>query len=172
MSADIRLDSFKHQLKNICRSNRFWVTITGNQGGATWLEQPFSFIVKSFSIPDLMIGEINVPYMGRVAKLGGDITVSDINMVVHLQEDMKIRDYFETWMNAIANMLTNERGVPEEYQASITVEQLDSVGSTIKSWRLKSAWPKQLNTIEVSHDNVDTAMDMNVDFAIEDWESF
>lgn len=170
--ADIKLDSFKAQLKSGVRPNRFWVTIFGKQGGATWQEQPFSFLVKSFPIPDRTIGEVSVPFMGQTTKLAGDMTVSDVTMVVHIDKDMAIKEYFETWMEGIAQMYGTEnvRSDPEEYKAEIHVEQLDNSGSPIKTYKLNGAWPKQMNSIELSHDSQDTLEDLSVDFAIDTWE--
>jgi len=170
--ADIKLDSFKAQLKSGVKPNRFWVTVYGAQGGASWREQPFSFLIKSFSIPDRTIGEISVNYQGQVQKIAGDMTVSDVSMTCHMDQKMDIKTYFETWMDGIANMDTNVRTDPEFYQASIQVEQLDGVGGTVKAWELTGAWPKQMNAIEVSHDNTDTLEDLSIDFAITSWRSF
>jgi len=172
MADNIKLDSFKSQLKSGCRPNRFWVTITGRQGDASWAEQPFSFLVKSFPIPDRSIGEISVPFMGQTAKIAGDMTVSDVTMVCHMDQDMRIKEYFEVWMESIAMMegTENVRSDPDFYKASINVQQLGNVGETIKGWKCLGAWPKQMNSIELSHDSSDTLEDLSIDFCIDTWE--
>lgn len=169
--ADIKLDSFKNQLKDTCRPNRFWVTIVGNSTTA-WEEQPFSFMVKSFVLPDKTIGEITLNYQGMQSKMAGDITFSDVTMTVHVDDAMKIKQYFEDLMEEIIFVGTegeNTRTLANEYKAEIIVEQLGRTGNPVATYHLLGAWPKNMNSIELSHDSTDTPMDMQIDFAIDMW---
>lgn len=171
--ADIKLETFKANLKDTVRPNRFWVTVLGNQAGASWTEQPFSFMVKSFVLPARTIGEIVLNYQGMQAKIAGDPTFDDVSMSVHIDYEMSVKKYFEQWMEGfveIGDDGSNIRLEPSEYKAEIRVDQLGREGEVIASYMLVGAWPKNMNTVELNHDSQDTASELNIDFALDYWK--
>lgn len=170
MSDLVSLSKFTEMLKDTCRPNRFFVTIVGDPAGVQWLPEPYSFMVKSFVIPDFNVGEIVLNYAGMQHKLQGDLTISDCSMTLHVDNDMKILDFFERWLEGIITVGVDGENVrlsPQECAAEIRVQQLDRTGKTVKTYMLQNAWPKSKSTIELNHDNTDTPMDMTVDFAID-----
>ena len=168
--ANIKLEDFKAQYKDGSRSNRFWVTITGAQGGAAWVDTPFSFLVKSFSLPARTIGEIIVNYQGLQAKFAGDVTMDDMTMILHNDVGFKIKTYFEKWLKGIVDTQTNTRNVHSTYQAEIMVEQLGNTGETLAKYKILGCFPKQMDAIELSHENVDQFEELSITFACENWE--
>ena len=74
-----------------------------------------------------------------------------------------IRNAMELWMNGI-NHLANNTGVinPSDYQADLTVEQLDRDDAVLKSYIFKSAWPTSLSAIDLTSDAADAIEEFEV----------
>lgn len=167
--ADIKLETFKAQFKDGVRGNRFWVTITGPQGGGGWSESPFGFLVKAFALPSRTIGEITVNFMGLQAKFAGDVTMDDMTMVLHNDNEFKIKTYFETWLRGIVNTQLNTRSLASTYKANINVDQLGKTGEVLASYQIIGAFPKQMDPVDLNQDNTDQFEELNITFACEDW---
>lgn len=170
--ADIKLNTFKEQLKDGARPNRFWVEITGSQAGAAWTE-PISFMVKTFSLPARTVGEIVVNYQGMQTKIAGDPTFDDLTMTLHNDYAFQAKQYFENWMEGFVTVGkdgTNTRLSPAEYKAEITVQQLGRTGEPIATYIIHGAYPKQMDAIELSHESNDTLEEVSVSFGIDFWE--
>lgn len=170
--SEIKLESFKANLRDTVRPNRFWVTVKGNQAGASWNEQPLSFMIKNFVIPARTIGEIILNFQGMQTKIAGDPTYDDVSMTVHVDYAMEIKKYFEEWMEGFVEVGAdgvNIRKEPYDYKAEIQVDQLGREGEIIASYELIGAWPKNMNSIELSHDSSDTASELSIDFGIDYW---
>jgi hypothetical protein len=166
---DVKLETFKGQLKDAARPNKFAVSITGAQGGigAQWIDTPFSYFVKSFSLPSRTIGEVLVNYMGLQTKFAGDATVDDVTMVTHIDYDFTVKTYFEKWMEGIVSIGTegdNLRFSPEQYKAEITVDQLGRSGEILATYILHGAYPKQMDAVDLSHENSDVLEELSISF--------
>jgi hypothetical protein len=172
---DVKLETFKGQLKDGARPNKFAVSITGNQGvaGAQWIDEPFSYFVKSFSIPSRTIGEVLVNFMGLTTKLSGDGNqVDDCTMITHVDYDYTIKKYFEKWMEGILSIGAdgeNIRSAPSQYKAQVTVEQLGRSGEVLATYILHGAFPKQMDAIELSHENQDVLEELSITLAYDYW---
>ena len=167
MAIDIKLESFKGQLKDAARPNRFAVSITGNQGGmgAQWTDDPFSYFVKSFSIPARTIGEVIVNYMGLQTKIAGDATTDSVTMVTHVDYDFRIKHYFQQWMEGIVNIGgegDNIRFAPSQYKANVRVEQLGREGEILATYILHGAFPTQMDAIDLSMENTDQIEEQSI----------
>jgi hypothetical protein len=174
MAIDIKLETFKGQLKDGARPNRFSVSIAGAQGnqGASWSDEPMSFFVKTFQLPARTIGEIIVNYQGMQTKIAGDPTFDDVTMTTHVDYEFKTKAYFEKWLEGIALVAQegdNTRTAPAEYKGEVTVEQLGRTGETIRSYTLVGAYPKQMDSIELSHESTDTLEELSITFGIDYW---
>ena len=170
---NITLTAFMNNLSDVCRPNRFFVQILDNGLNPIW-PLNFSFYVKTFVIPDKNIGEITLNYQGLQNKFAGDGTFSDVSMTLHVDAEMKIKQFITDWMNGILDTNTeinnNVRQAPDQYRTDIKVQQLDKIGGVVKTFLLHQCWPKTASSIEVSHDSTDTPEDFTVDFCINSWE--
>ena len=110
------------------RSNLFEVNIkypdniSGLIGDATGEGE---FLIKAAEIPASNIGNIPVPFRGRVLPVAGDRTFDPWTVTVINDTDFTIRDAMEKWSNFINNLQTARGEVnPEVYQTSANVKQL------------------------------------------------
>lgn len=169
--ADITLDGFKAGIADYARPNRFYVTIQGNQGGASWNET-LSFLVKECQLPGRTIGEIEVKWQGMTSKISGDPTFEDLTMTMNNSYDWDGRKYLEQWMEGnvlIGEDGTNTRTAPAEYKAEIQIEQLGRDGETLATYMCKGCILKSIDSLQLSQDSNDTIEELSLTFSIDMW---
>ena len=160
------IDDFKSNLiGGGARANQFRVTINTPPGINTGLQQRrTSFLCKGSNLPAQTLAEITVPFRGRNIYIAGDRTFDDAWTTTFINDtDFMIRNAIELWMNGI-NHLANNTGVinPSQYQADLTVEQLDRDDAVLKAYIFKSAWPTSLSSIDLSSDAADAIEEFEV----------
>jgi hypothetical protein len=155
------------------RNNQFKVTMPfpgyAQVGGEI---EDLAFLCTSTSIPAMTIGNVNVPFRGRVIKIAGDRTFASWSVNVLNDTNFKLRNAFERWQNGINNMTDNEGlSNPVDYQVDIFVDQLDRNGNTLKSYTLRSAYPTSIGTIDLNYETNDAIEDFDVTFEYQYFET-
>ena len=162
------------------RPNLFEVELTTLPGGVTWDADNFRYMCKAASLPASTIANIDVPFRGRIFKVAGDRTIDVWSVTVINDEDFKLRNAFEEWMNAIAK-LDNNLGAtqPESYMTNAKVYQLGR-GSTksstsntgdanvvLKEYEMIDIFPTSVSAIDLSYDTGDTIEEFTVEFQVQ-----
>ena len=155
------------------RNNQFKVTMPfpgyAQVGGEI---EDLAFLCTSTSIPAMTIGNVNVPFRGRVIKIAGDRTFASWSVNVLNDTNFKLRNAFERWQNGINNMNDNEGlSNPVDYQVDVFVDQLDRNGNTLKSYTLRGAYPTSIGTIELNYETNDAIEDFDVTFEYQYFET-
>ena len=155
------------------RNNQFKVTMPfpgyAQVGGEI---EEMAFLCSGTTLPGMVIGNVDVPFRGRVIKLAGDRTFEPITFTVLNDTNFKIRNAFERWMNGINNMTDNEGLTnPADYQVDAFVDQLDRNGSTLKSYTLRGAFPTNLSTIELAYATNDAVETYTIELNYQYFES-
>ena len=155
------------------RNNQFKVTMPfpgyAQVGGEI---EDLAFLCTSTSIPAMSIGNVNVPFRGRVIKIAGDRTFASWSVNVLNDTNFKLRNAFERWQNGINNMTDNEGlSNPVDYQVDVFVDQLDRNGNTLKSYTLRGAYPTSIGTIELNYETNDAIEDFDVTFEYQYFET-
>ena len=168
----LRVDDLKAKLSGGgARPNLFKATINfpGYAGGNTELT---SFLCKAAQLPSSVIGQIDVPFRGRQLKVAGDRTFENWTVTVINEDAFEVRNSFERWANGI-NEHRNGTGIlnPADYQADLTIEQLNRQNETIKEIILRGAFPVNVAGIDLSYDTTDTLEEYTVEFAYQYWEA-
>ena len=165
------------------RPNLFEVTIPKLPTGITWDGDTFRYMCKAASLPASTIANIDVPFRGRIFKVAGDRTVDVWSLTVINDEDFKLRNAFEEWMDRIAK-LDNNLGAtqPESYMVDAEVFQLGrgstksstnsdgSANSVLKQYKMQSIFPTSLSAIDLSYDTGDTIEEFTVEFQVQSFE--
>lgn len=150
------ISEFKNQMRQGgARSNQFRVTLTfpayvaGGQAAVT-----ASFLCKAASVPAMTIDNIPVSYRGRPVNFAGERSYAPWNITVINDGDFLVRKAFERWSYGIAHLedttgLTNA----SDYQATLTVDQLDRNDNILKSYTFYDAYPPEIGAMELSYDN-------------------
>lgn len=127
-----------------------------------------SFLVKSAALPGSSVGMIEVPHTaGRRLKLAGDRTFADWTVTVINDVNFSVRTALEAYQKQFvsADYTTATVGTATRNTnalTSITVEQLDQSGATLRTYTLKNAFITDISTIDLSYDTTDAIEEFTV----------
>ena len=160
------LSAFKTALQGGgARANQFMVTLGGT--GATGLTNNFHFLCRSAQVPALTIGEVAVPYRGRVIYLAGDRTYDAWTVTIMNDRNYSVRAFLENWMDDMGDIggTTKANAISAaSYYANATVQQLDRNNKPIRTYKLEGLWPTTLDAIDLSYDANDAIEEFGATF--------
>jgi len=145
-----------------------------------WPSETFQFMCKAAALPASNIAAIDVPFRGRIFKVAGDRTIDTWTITVINDEDFRIRNAMEQWMDGIAK-LSNNLGAtnPAAYMRNATVFQLGrgatprSVNSdgernaVLAEYEFIDIFPTNISQIDLSYDSSDTIEEFTVEFQVQ-----
>ena len=149
------INDFKARLSGGgARANQFKVTMPfpgySAVGGET---SDLAFLCSATSLPGMTIGNIAVPFRGRLLNIAGDRTFNPWSVTILNDTDFKLYRAFERWMNGINNMTDNEGLTnPVDYQVDYFLDHLDRDGTTIKQYVFRGAFPTVLADIALAYE--------------------
>ena len=158
------------------RSNLFEVSIEyppelGLDTSTDGAKADGEFLIKAAEIPASNVGNIPVPFRGRVLPVAGDRTFDPWTVTVINDTDFTIRDAMEKWSNFINNLQTARGEVnPEVYQTSANVKQLgrsDKNGSKIpvlREYDFIGIYPNVVSSIPLDYGATDQIEEFQVTF--------
>jgi hypothetical protein len=149
------------------RANQFFVALSFpsyvTQGGAAAAQA--AFLVNATTLPGSIVQPTLVPYRGREVKFAGERIFNPWQIQVMNDTTFNIRNSFERWMAGINGLQNNSgRTNPRDYQANITVTQLDRNNNPLKVYTLASAFPTEISDINLSYADNDTIETYTVTF--------
>jgi len=157
----IKLSDFKSNVKDVARPNRFLVQFLDED----WKDES-KFLVKSTSLPNRTIGNIELNWQGMKAKVAGDPTFDDITFTFLNDYNFVAKNYVEEWMEIIAKMSTNERTAHEDYKVDIQLTHLGRTGDEVLGeYILVGAYPMTMDSIELNQESMDTPEEFSTTFA-------
>ena len=170
--AVLGVDDFKSKLNGGgARPNLFKATVNfpAYAGGDVEFT---SFMVKGAGLPASVIANIDVPFRGRQLKVAGDRTFEPWTITVINDQQMNVRNAFETWMNGINSHVANTGLTnPADYQADMLIEQLDRDGNITKTYTIRGSFPTNISQIDLSYDTNDAIEEFTVELQYQYWES-
>ena len=168
------INEFKSRLRGGgARANQFKVTLPfpgyASVGGET---SDLAFLCSATALPGQTVGQVAIPFRGRVLNIAGDRTFEPWTITVLNDTDFKLYRAFERWMNGINNMTDNE-GIanPADYQVDGFVDQLDRNGTTLKSYSYRGLYPEALANIPLSYGTNDAIETFDVTFRYQYFET-
>jgi len=168
------INDFKAVMKGGgARGNQFQVTMPfpgfASVGGET---RNMSFLCKATNLPGMTLGEVGVPFRGRLLYVAGDRTFETWTTTILNDTDFLVRNAMERWMNGI-NALSDNSGLenPSDYQVDCFVDQLDRAGNTIKSYTFRGIFPLTIAPIELTYDGNDAVEEFEVTYRYQFFES-
>jgi len=137
-------------------------------------------LCKSAALPASSIGTIEVPFRGRTVKIAGDRTFDNWTATFINDKDMKIRGYFEKWLNIMnshegnsASAFNPSTSDKEGYTTAILVTQLEKdssdSGTAIRQYKLHHAFPASVSQIDLAYDSNDQIEEFSVEFQYSYW---
>ena len=130
------------------------------------------FLVKAAEIPASNLGNIPVPYRGRVLPIAGDRTFDPWTVTIINDNDFLIRDAMEKWSNSINDLQTAQGTInPEIYQRSALVKQLSRQGTgpgddekILRQYKFEGIYPNTVSSIPVDFGATDQIEEFQVTF--------
>ena len=130
------------------------------------------FLVKAAEIPASNLGNIPVPYRGRVLPVAGDRTFDPWTVTIINDVGFEIRDAMEKWSNSINDLQTAQGTTnPEVYQRSAFVKQLSREGSapgdpekTLRTYKFEGIYPNTVSSIPLDFGATDQIEEFQVTF--------
>ena len=168
------INEFKSRLRGGgARANQFKVTLPfpgyAAVGGET---SDLAFLCRATAVPGQTVGNVAIPFRGRVLQIAGDRTFEPWTITVMNDTDFKLYRGFERWMNGINNMTDNE-GIanPADYQVDGFIDHLDRNGNTLKSYTYRGLFPIALDSIPLNYNANDTIEEFGVTFQFQYFET-
>ena len=160
------------------RSNLFEVSIpdfpTSNNIG----ERDIEFLVKAAEIPAANLGNIPVPFRGRVLPVAGDRTFDPWTVTIINDTNFNIRDAMERWSDFINDLQTAQGEInPENYQKVGFVKQLSRRGTgaddkvdILREYKFTGIYPNVVSSIPLDYGATDQIEEFQVTFNYLFWE--
>ena len=135
---------------------------------------------KAAQLPASVIANVDVPFRGRIFKVAGDRTFEPWTVTIINDENFKIRNAMEEWMDVMSKLENNIGATdPGAYMVNAKVFQLgrgskkssqDSSGTenaVLKEYEFVDIWPSAVSTIDLSYDSSDAIEEFTVDFQVQ-----
>ena len=130
------------------------------------------FLIKAAEIPASNLGNIPVPFRGRVLPVAGDRTFDPWTVTVINDTNFIIRDAMEKWSNSINDIQTAQGAVdPASYQTIATVSQLDRRGfsetddiQVLRKYVFSGIYPNVVSSIPLDYGATDQIEEFQVTF--------
>ena len=141
-------------------------------------DENMRFMIKAAEIPAANIGNIPVPFRGRVLPVAGDRTFDPWTVTVINDTSFNIRDAMEQWSNSI-NDLQFDGGItsPAGYQTEAFVTQLGRINDNsgqlsngsdnmqqIRQYKFFGIYPNTVSSIPLDYGATDQIEEFQVTF--------
>ena len=162
------------------RPNLFEVNIELPDGviGQADYRDDVRFMVKAAEIPAANIGNIPVPFRGRVLPVAGDRTFDPWTVTVINDSKFNIRDAMEQWSNKINDLQFDVGDIsPAAYQTKAEVFQLSRGGkstgasstggetiSILRTYNFEGIYPSVVSSIPLDYGATDSIEEFQVTF--------
>ena len=135
------------------------------------------FLVKAAEIPASNIGNIPVPFRGRVLPIAGDRTFDPWTVTIINDTNFRLRDVMERWSDGINDIQTAQGTIdPETYQQTAKILQM-SRGKTsnkkitsaadipvLREYDFIGIYPNVVSSIPLDHGATDQIEEFQVTF--------
>ena len=159
------------------RSNLFEVeieypTAINVTTGAEGPKEFGKFMIKAAQIPASNLGNIPVPFRGRVLPIAGDRTFDPWTVTIINDTNFRIREAMEVWSNSINDLQTSQGLInPVDYQTSAKVKQLSRQGgvdpgdiTVLREYRFEGIYPNVVSEIALDYGATDQIEEFQVTF--------
>ena len=130
-----------------------------------------TFTCKAASLPESVIGMIELPFFGRNVKFAGNRTYGDWSTTVFNDEDFVVHDAIRSWIELMNGPASNVRlaGSTRQYQVDAEVTQFGVNGDKLKTFSFHNIWPTTLGAIDLDWGTNDSLEELTVTWAYDYW---
>ena len=167
------------------RPNFFEVNITLPESVSKFadVDTDMRFMIKAAEIPASNIGNIPVPFRGRILPIAGDRTFDPWTVTIINDTNFRLRDVMERWSDGINDIQTAQGTIdPETYQQTAKVLQLSRGKSSnkkitsaadipvLREYDFIGIYPNVVSSIPLDHGATDQIEEFQVTFNYLFWE--
>jgi len=173
--AAFRVQDFVTEVKTkgLARVNRFEVIITPPRFvAANYLEfNRISLLCEISNFPPINLSvkpfKIFGPSYQRpiTSEYGGD----GISMTFHVDREMKVKKFFDDWIETVVNRNNFTVAYQNEYITKISIRQLDEANNVNYEIELQEAFPRSLTLMDLNQSAQNQTHRLNVIFAYRYW---
>jgi hypothetical protein len=119
----LRIDDFKSQVGKgggFAMGNLYKIFLPPIKGDA----REMNLLCKAASLPGRQLVSMEKQIGLQTNKVAYGYAVDDVNLTFHCLNDMKVREYFETWQNLAVNNETYEVGYYNEYTHPVIIQHI------------------------------------------------
>lgn len=127
------------------------------------------FLASAAAIPESQLGNITVPYFGRIINFAGDRTYDPWTVTIMNDEDFKVRNALEEWSDTI-NMKVQNIRENTDYKSTALVTQLGKTGETLRTYRFNGIYPSRIDPIKLDWSDTNTFERFQVQFIYDYWD--
>lgn len=168
-------NDFKAKIKSegLAKQNRYYIelgkigVVTGSSD--TW--RAVALLCNSVSLPGVSLSSQPVRTTGEVHEAPYDRNFSPCTMTFYVDKDMKVRKFFDAWIDGIQNPQTRTVAYRDSFEidAKITVLRMDE--QPAYSVVLSNLYPKSIGAMNLSSEN-NNMMTLDVTFDYYNYTTF
>lgn len=159
----MNVETFKANFHHGVRPSKYKMEIFG-------LPEKLAFLCKTSQLPGKTTGIIELPFMGRKIKLGGDPVYPDLTTTIMLDTDFSVRNEIESWGNSINAQDEVSGDEPSLYKQTGSIIQLNHKGVEIAQYDLIGVWPSDIGPVELGFENTDQIAEYTVTWTYDYWQ--
>jgi hypothetical protein len=128
-------------------------------------DSDFSLLCKAAQLPGSSMGIIDIPMIGgRRYKINGERSFADWTVTVMNDGAYASRKAIEEYQQKFVatDYGTSTYGNRATLLNTVTVKQLNTAGTTTKTYKLTNCWPSDISTIDLSYDTTDSLEEFTV----------
>jgi len=161
-------EQFKSQIKSsgLSKQNRFYVMISPPTSIGTTDLQTILLLCQSVSVSGVSVTTAPVRTTGEQFEAPYDRAFTGANMTFYVDKDMKVRYFFDLWVNSIQDPTNRTFAYAKEFKSpeiEIGVLKLDNTPSY--KIKLYDAFPKSVGQLSLASENNNImTLDMQFDY--------
>lgn len=157
--------------QGLARTNRFEVIIDSPLSLRNQDSRKVSLFCEVSNFPPLSLNVRQLRIFGPnfqrpiASDYGGD----GLSMIFHVDREMKVKSFFDSWLELIVNNVDWTVQYPDDYQTTISIRQIDEQNNVTYEIELQEAFPRSMNIMELNNSAQNQTHRLNIIFAYRYW---
>jgi hypothetical protein len=166
------LNDFIAQVKlgSIAKNNRYAVMFSPPFRVNPETLQKVLLFCDQVQLPGVNFSTVQNRTFGEFREVPYEKLYDNVSMSFYVDKDMKVKDMFDEWVNAIQDQSTKTFGYYNDYISDMTIEVQDTLDKTRYEMTLWECYPKTIGSIQLDYANKDI-MKLTVNMQYKYWTS-
>lgn len=125
---------------------------------------------SAVSLPGVNLATAQLRTFGEVREAPYDRIFDNVNMTFYVDQDMKVKNFFDEWVNSIQDTETRTFEYYNNYITNIYIQVEDARDDSRYMVELQECYPKQISPIQLSYENKEV-MKLEVSMNFKYWRN-